>query len=91
MAYGAALERRFTRKGIEGSNPSPSANKKLPATCPLLEVFYLVRWQGFERECRGHSPHLARDMPAACLRVGLAKVSFFCGPRRIPLPTLQLT
>lgn len=25
MVYGAALERRFTRKGIEGSNPSPSA------------------------------------------------------------------
>ena len=25
MAYGAVLERRFTRKGIEGSNPSPSA------------------------------------------------------------------
>ena len=25
MAYGAALERRFTGNGIEGSNPSPSA------------------------------------------------------------------
>lgn len=25
MVYGAALERRFTRKSIEGSNPSPSA------------------------------------------------------------------
>ncbi len=25
MAYGAALERRFGRKSIEGSNPSPSA------------------------------------------------------------------
>lgn len=28
MVYGAALERRFTRKGIEGSNPSPSARRK---------------------------------------------------------------
>jgi hypothetical protein len=28
VAYGAALERRFTRKGIEGSNPSPSAMNK---------------------------------------------------------------
>ena len=25
VVYGAALERRFTRKGIEGSNPSLSA------------------------------------------------------------------
>ncbi len=25
MAYGARLESVFTRKGIEGSNPSPSA------------------------------------------------------------------
>lgn len=25
MVYGAALERRFTRKGIQGSNPCPSA------------------------------------------------------------------
>ena len=25
VVYGAALERRFIRKGIEGSNPSPSA------------------------------------------------------------------
>lgn len=28
MVYGAALERRFTRKGIQGSNPCPSASVK---------------------------------------------------------------
>ena len=28
MVYGARLERGFTRKGIEGSNPSLSARKK---------------------------------------------------------------
>ena len=27
MAYGAALERRFARKSIVGSNPTSSANK----------------------------------------------------------------
>jgi hypothetical protein len=36
VAYGARLESVFTRKGIEGSNPSPSARiKKF-----LLEYFY---------------------------------------------------
>ena len=28
VVYGAALERRFTGNGIEGSNPSPSARRK---------------------------------------------------------------
>ncbi len=43
VAYGAALERRFTRKGIEGSNPSPSA--KLKAS-PKGGAFSLVEGDG---------------------------------------------
>ena len=31
MVEGTALEKRHTRKGIEGSNPSLSEFKKLPA------------------------------------------------------------
>src|SRR3954469_25840174 len=34
VAYGAALERRFTRKGIEGSNPSLSATLVLQTMNP---------------------------------------------------------
>ena len=30
MVYGARLESGFTRKGIEGSNPSTSAKKEQP-------------------------------------------------------------
>jgi ADP-ribose pyrophosphatase len=36
VVYGAALERRFTRKGIEGSNPSLSAKKNASVTRLVL-------------------------------------------------------
>jgi hypothetical protein len=40
VAYGAALERRFTRKGIEGSNPSLSATKRTGSRyVPVFFVF----------------------------------------------------
>jgi hypothetical protein len=41
LVYGAALERRFTRKGIQGSNPCPSAIIKWPAFVGLFIMMWL--------------------------------------------------
>lgn len=45
VAYGAALERRFTRKGIEGSNPSPSAKNNVLFRPVPLKLY--IRRAGF--------------------------------------------
>ena len=42
VAYGAALERRFTRKGIEGSNPSLSANLCVFKHLNFNEMFFAI-------------------------------------------------
>jgi hypothetical protein len=63
VAYGARLESGFTRKGIEGSNPSPSANKNKST---LYGGLIFVCRMGSSGECQWHSPpalaeRLARD------------------------------
>ncbi len=46
MVEGARLESVYTRKGIEGSNPSVSATIIMkPATSKGLRVFYYLREQ----------------------------------------------
>ena len=47
---------------------------------PMVAFFHWYCCIGVERECRWHSPNLARDMPAACLRVALVKLCFVFRP-----------
>jgi hypothetical protein len=88
VAYGAALERRFTRKGIEGSNPSPSAMNK---GSTKAEPLFMLRGLNPYRERGGFGRQSGAQKLASLVKRAKAAPLQSCVLPLLRLPPAQIS